>query len=204
MLDQVRGIQEYLIMNESTLYAVPPGEIPLVIRYSGICQRGLVSVKFTDTIANVRTKVCGLISEITPSHQLSLDGAHLFLDGAHLFLDGAQLSDTKTISECKIAASSELCVVGAGDIPVYIKTRFTEFLIGIKLTDTIQTLKVKISGHKLLRVPQDRQRLVFGQQVVTDGRWISKALRNHHISAGATLYLAIIPDELADSHKTSI
>ena len=55
---------------------------------------------------------------------------------------------------------------------------------------------MKISEHKLLRVPQDRQRLVFGQQVVTDGRSISKALRDHHISAGATLYLAIIPDEL--------
>ena len=108
MLDQVRGIQEYLITNESTLYAVPPGEIPLVIRYSGICQRGLVSVKFTDTIAKVRTKVRGFISEITSSHQF--------------LLDGAQLSDTKTISECKIAANSELCVVGAGDIPVYIKT----------------------------------------------------------------------------------
>ena len=77
---------------------------------------------------------------------------------------------------------------------MYIKTRFTEVLLGIKLADTIQTLKVKIS--ELLSVPQDYQRLVFGQQEVTDGRWRSKTLRDYHISAGATLYLAVIPDEL--------
>ena len=180
MLDKDREIQEYLITNESILYAVSQGEIPLVIRYSETYQRVLVSVKLTNTVANVKMKLHGFTSAITSSHQL--------------FLEGAQLSDSKTISECGITAGSELCVVGPGEIPVYIKTRFAEVLLGIKLTDTIQTLKVKI--NELLRVPQDRQRLVFGQQEVTDGRWRSKTLQSYHISAGATLYLAVIPDEL--------
>ena len=175
MLDKNRGIQDYLI---TLLYAVPPGEIPLVIRYSGMYQRLFVSVKFTDTIANIKTKLHGFTYNFTSSHRL--------------FLENTQLSDSKTISECRITAGSELCVVGPGKIPVYIKTRFAEVLLGVKLTDTIQTLKAKISGHVLLRVPQDRQRLVFGQQEVTDGRWI----QDYHISAGATLYLIVIPDEL--------
>ena len=34
MLDKKRQIQDYLLTNESKLYAVPPGEIPLVIRYT--------------------------------------------------------------------------------------------------------------------------------------------------------------------------
>ena len=176
MLDKDRRIQDYLITNESTLYAVSPGEMPLIIRYSGTYKRVLVSVKLTDTVENIKTK----LHDFTSSH--------------HLFLEGAQLSDSKTISECRIMAGSELCVVGPEEIPVFIKTRFTEVLLGIKLTDTVQTLKVKIS--ELLHVPQDRQRLVFGQQAVTDGRWRSKILRDYHISARATLYLAIIPDEL--------
>ena len=180
MLDKDREIQEYLITNESILYAVSQGEIPLVIRYSGAYQRVLVSVKFTDTVANIKTKLHDFTSDFTSSH--------------HLFLEGAQLSNRKTISECRITAGSELCVVGPGEIPVYIKTRFAEVLLGIKLTDTIQTLKVKIS--ELLSVPQDHQRLVFGQQEVTDGRWRSKTLGDYHISAGATLYLAVIPDDL--------
>ena len=181
MLDKDRAIQDYLITSESILYAVSPGEIPLVIRYSETYQRMLVSVKLTDTVASIKTKLCGCSSEIQSSHQL--------------FLEGAQLSDSKTVSECRITAGSELCIVGPAEIPVYIKTRFGEFLLGIKPTDTIQTLKVKINEHKLLRIPQDCQRLVFGQQEVTDGRWISKTLRDYHISAGATLYLVILPDE---------
>ena len=182
MLDKDRTIQDYLITSESILYVVSPGEIPLVIRYSEIYQRMLVSVKLTDTVTSIKTKVCGCSSEIPSSHQL--------------FLEDAQLSDSKTVSECRIMAGTELCVVGPGEIPVYIKTRFAEFLLGIKPTDTIQTLKVKISKNELLRIPQDRQRLVFGQQEVTDGRWISKTLRDYHISAGATVYLVILPDEL--------
>ena len=49
MLDVNKGIQDYLIVNESILYAVPPGEIPLVIRYSETYRRMLVSVKLTKT-----------------------------------------------------------------------------------------------------------------------------------------------------------
>ena len=185
LIDKNKAIQDYLIGNQSTLHAVPPGEIPLLIRYSESHERLLLSVKESDTIANIKTKLCSFILKrlnITSSHQL--------------FLKSAQLSDSKTVSDCRITAGSELCVVGPGEIPVLIKTTFAEILLGIKLTDTIQTLKVKISEHDLLRVPQNYQRLVFGQQQVTDGRLISRKIRDFHISAFATLYLAILPDEL--------
>ena len=83
--------------------------------------------------------------------------------------------------------------MGPGEIPVYIRTRFTKVLVCVKPTDSICDLK-----EKLLLVPQERKRLIFNQQVLSGG---SKNVNSYNITPGATLYLAVTPDEV-DIHIT--
>ena len=177
LLDEDKSIQDCLIGNKSILYAVSPGEIPLVIRRPGSHQPQVVGAQSSDTVAEVKAK----FNAVTSSHQL--------------FLNNSQLSDSKTVGECSITAASELLVVDPGKIPLYIRTRFTEEFVCVKPTDTVRDLKVELSNH--LYIPQERQRLVLNQQTITAWR----KLQYYNITPGTTLYLAVTPDEL-DIHIT--
>ena len=191
LLDEDKSVQDYLIGNKSTLYAVSPGEIPLVIRRPGSHQSLIVGFKSSHTIKNVKTK----LNTITYRNQmlLGLSEHHVITSSHQLFLNNLHLSDSKTVNECSITAASELLVVDPGKIPIYIRTRFTEEFVCVKPTDTVRDLKLQLS--KCLCVPQERQRLILNQQVVTNA---SKKL---NISPGTTLYLVVTPDEL-DIHIT--
>ena len=169
-LEDNRNFQDYLIANESILYPVFPGDVHVVVRFPGTPQSQVIAARPSDSVPKAKAKING----ITPSHQL--------------FFKNVPLSDSKTISECKITAASELLVVPPGEIPVYIRTRFTEELVSIKPTDSIRDLK-----EKVLFIPQDRQRLILNQQVLSRG---AKKVSSYNITPGTTLYLAITPDEL--------
>ena len=169
-LEANKTFQSYLIANEGNLYPVFPGDVHVVIRIPGTPQSQVIAARPSDSIAVTKAKLNG----ITPSHQL--------------FFKNVPLSDSKTISECNITAASELLVVPPGEIPIYIRTRFTEELVSVKPTDSIRDLK-----QKVLFIPQDRQRLILNQQVLSRGE---KKVSNYNITPGTTLYLAITPDEL--------
>ena len=188
MLDESRKIQDYLIKNESTLYSVPIGLVPLVLRHLGSYQEVLVSVNLkTDTIQMVKNK----LQDGRFGSQLQKTSDHL------LFFENTELSDNKTICECNIVAGSELRVVGPGEVPVCIKTRFVEVFIGVKGSDTIIKLKDKISRHPQISIPPKYQRLIFNQKVLSNsGLFSSKTLGHYNISVGATIHLVVFPGEL--------
>ena len=165
--------QDYLIGNESTLYALFPGDIHLVVRYLKTHWSQDIAVRPSDSIAATRAK----LNRITPSNQL--------------FSKNIPLSDSQTICECNITAGSELLVVGPGEIPVCVRTRFTEELVGIKPTDTINHLKSKVS--EIIHIPQERQRLILNQQMLSQG---SEQCSSYNVTPGTTFYLAISPNEL--------
>ena len=180
LLEDDKLLQDYVISSESILYLVIPGEIPLLVHtLIGKFKELLIGVKTTDTIAMIRAKL--VEKEETPSdHQL--------------FVGSTSLADNnKTVAECRITAASILHVLGPGEIPIRIKTRTGKIFIGVKPSDTIQSVKAKIYERE--EVPLDQQRLIFHHQQLRFG-WFSKTLQDYHISAGATLYLVVIPDEL--------
>ena len=189
LLDDDRRVQDHLIPNESTLHVMSTEEIPLVIRCSEI-QSQVIGIQPIYTVARVngivrcwcdRQPLLGMAkhTEITSSHDMFFNNSDLSLLGS------------RTISECSITAGSELLVVGPGEMPVHIRTRFTERFVCVKPTNTVQDLKLNIS--KCLCIPQERQRLVHNQEVIAS---VWKTLGDYHISSGATLYLAVTPDEL--------
>ena len=169
-LEDNRNFQDYLIANESILYPVFPGDVHVVVRIPGTPQSQVIAARPSDSVAVTKAKLNG----VTPTHQL--------------FFKNVPLSDSKTISECNITAASKLLVVPPGEIPVYIRTRFTEELVSIKPTDSIRDLK-----EKVLFMSQDCQRLILNQQVLSRG---AKKVSSYNITPGTTLYLAITPDEL--------
>lgn len=173
LLKKDRTVQDYVLLSVCTLYAVPSGKIPLLIRYSKDNWSKVVAIQSSDTVANVRTEYV-----YTPNGQLFF---------------GNRLLKGGTVGECGITAASELLVVDHGEIPVFIRTRFTEEFIAVKLSDTVSNLLRTMYRY----IPQENQRLVLNQQVVD----VSKTLRDYHVSSGTTFYLAITPDEL-DVHIT--
>ena len=169
-LEANKTFQSYLVANEGNLYPVFPGDVHVIIRFPGTPQSQVIAARPSDSIAMTKAKLNG----ITPSHQL--------------FFRNVPLSDSKTISECNITGASELFVVPPGEIPIYIRTRFTEELVSTKPTDGIRDLK-----EKVLFMSQDRQRLILNQQVLSRG---AKKVSSYNITPGTALYLAITPDEL--------
>ena len=62
--------------------------------------------------------------------------------------------------------------------------------LGINPSDTVQSVKTKISERE--QIPEDQQLVIFHQQQLESGG----LTLDYHIFAGATLHLAVIPDEL--------
>ena len=180
VMEDDKLLQEYMITNGNMLYLVPPGEIPVLVHaLTGSFRELFISVKTTDTIAIMRAKILKR-EQISPDHQL--------------FLGSTPLADDKTVAECRVTAASVLHVVGPGKIPICINTRTGKVFISVNPTDTVQSVKSKINEHE--QIPQDQQRLIFHHQPLKSGGWIPKTLKDYSISAGATLHLAVLPDEL--------
>ena len=176
-LDEERTLQDYFITSDSILYAVYRWEIPLILRYSERQQSQVIGVQFSSTVATVKTK----INEITSDHQL--------------FFDDTLLQESMTVEECGLKAASEILVVGPAEIPVFIKTRTTEYLVSVKPAGRICDLQLAI--YNVLCIPTKKQRLIINQQPM----FPSQNLAKYNLFAGATAHLAIIPNEL-DVHIT--
>ena len=173
LLEDEKLLQDYMITNGSTLYLCPSGEIPVLVDTSTtqLC----IGVKTTDTVEKLRTK-CLEKEQIPSDHQF--------------FLGSIPLVDSFTIADYDITAASILHVLGPGEIPICIKTRTGQIFLGINPSDTVQSVKTKISERE--QIPEDQQRVIFHQQQLESGG----LTLDYHIFAGATLHLAVIPDEL--------
>ena len=171
LLEDDKSLEEYMITSGCILYLVLPEEIPVLIDASKIVFTG---VKATDTMADIKMKA-------------ALSSA------CNLFL-GGKLEDDMTVADYRITPASVIYVVNSGEIPIYIKTRCTKFFIGVKPSDTIQSVKLKIFKHE--NIPQGQQRLMYHYQPLKSGGLRSKSLKDYNISAGATLHLVVIPHEL--------
>ena len=177
LLEDDKVLQDYMITNGSGLYLVLPGEIPVFVHImTGKFRQLFIGVKITETIAMMRAKILKKV-QISPDYQF--------------FFGSTLLADDKTVAEYRITAASVLHVVGHGEMPICIKTRTGTFFLGVKPSDTVQRVKSKCE-----LIPLDQQRLIFHHQLLRSGGLIPKVLRDYHISAGATLHLIVIPDEL--------
>ena len=185
LLKEDQTVEHYILPDNCTLYAVSPEESPVVIRYSKEKRHlfGILGIRSSDTVAVMRSKSISCTWPIDISHH-------------QLYFKNSQLSESSTISECGISAASELLLVEYGEVPVFVRTRLRKEFVSIKLSDSLRDMKEQLAA--ILDVPQEHQRLVFNQQVMTK---MSKTLRNYNVSSGTTLYLAVIPDEL-DVHIT--
>ena len=180
LLEDDKLLQEYMITNGSGLYLVLPGEIPVLVHILTERFRELfIGIRITDTIKRMRAKILRK-EQVPPDHQL--------------FFGSTLLADDKTVAECRITAASVLHVVGHGEILICIKTSTEKIFLGVKPSDTVQSVKSKI--RECEHIPQDQQRLIFHHQPLTSGELVPKVLQDYHISAGATLHLAVMPDEL--------
>ena len=171
-LNEEKTIQDYLITDESTIYVVYLWEIPLLIRRPGSQLSEVVGAHYRNTIADIKAEVSGITSN------------HCF------FFENKPLPDSKTLDECSIPPASEILLVDIRETPVYIKTRFTEDFICIQFTDSVHSLKERIS--KALYLPIERQRLIYNAKVLSS---------TSDLSSGSILYLVVIPNEL-DIHIT--
>ena len=172
LLEDDKSLEEYMLTSGCILYLVPPEEIPVLI---GDCGKTIFTgVKATDTIAEIKMKE-------------SLSSA------CNLFF-GGKLEDDMTVADCRIPPASMIHLLNPEEIPIYIKTRNTKFFIGVKPSDTIQSVKLKIFRHE--NIPQDQQRLIYHYQPLKSGGLRSKSLKDYNISAGATLHLVVVLHEL--------
>ena len=184
LLDNHKSLQDYMVTDKSTLYLLPQGEIPIFVQATikGAVTNCFIGVKKNETIAMLKNKIQGKI-EVPFDH--------------HLFLSSILLDDSKTVDECRITAACKLNSVGPGEIPIIIKTRFTDIPLGFKPSGTIDTIMETISTSPDLNIPQDKQRLLFHQQPLTsEAIHQKKLIRDFHISAGSTIHLVVVPDEL--------
>ena len=167
-----RTLQDYFITTDSILYSVYQWEIPLIIRYPEIQQTKVIGVQFSYTIAAIKAK----INVLTSNHQL--------------FFENTLLQDNNTVEESGIKPGSELLVVGPAEIPIFIKTRHTNYFVSVKPTDKVCALKMAV--YNTLSIPTVRQRLVINQQHMFPSQVLSK----YNITPGTVIHLAINPNEL--------
>ena len=180
LLNDEKLLQDYMLTEESVFYLVLPEEIPVLVHIlTGRFRELFICVKTTDTVAMMKAQI--LKKEHTTS-------------GHQLFLGSTRLADNKTVAECRITATSTLHVVGAGVIPICIKTRTGKVFLVVKPSDTVQCVTSKISECE--QIAHDQQWLIFHHQPLNDGWMVHKTLQVYHISAGATLHLAVLPNEL--------
>ena len=166
-------IPRHPFTHNSTVYSSFPNEIPLVVRRPGILQSTLIGVTMEETIADIKSKLDGA----SPAHQL--------------FQGNLALPDSQTLAQCEITAGSEVLLVGPKEMPIFIRTRFRDVFLCCNPSRTIGDLKSNIS--QALGIPEHRQRLVFNHNAMLKNTEIIKSCG---IFPGATVYLAICPDEL--------
>lgn len=180
LLHNDKLLRDYMVTDGSVLHLLPPREFPVFVHATikGAFTNVFIGVKTTDTIKAIKNRILGK--------------ANIPLENC-LYLSSMLLVDSKTVGEYRITAACTLNSVCPGEIPIYIKTRFTSISFGVKPSKPIGTIMEKISHSPEMGVPQ---RLLFHQQLLTGNVVLQKKLISDlHISAGSTLTM-VMPNEI--------
>lgn len=174
VLEDSMTLADYNIQKESTLH--------LLLRFRGIMQIFVkthtgkkpigLDVKRYDTIETVKFKIQDK-EGIPPHHQ-------------KLIFDSRELDDGKTVADCNIQNESTiLLVLGVRDImQILVKTSKGKCItLEVISYNTIENVKTKI--HGIEGTPPDRQRLVFGDKQLEDG----KTVADYSIQNESTIHL---------------
>ena len=171
--------QKSFITHNSTVYVVPGGEVPLVIRMPGSKQSQVIGVNLMEreTVRGVKSKLGGVFD-----HQL--------------YKGILPLSESRRLAECGLTAGSEVFLVDPGAIPIFVKTRFREMFLCCNPSSRVSDLKTSIFAE--LGIPERRQKLVFNQRIMSRD---TRRIEDYAIFPGAAVYLVVTPNEM-DLHVT--
>ena len=182
LLNTDKSLRDYMITDGSTLYLLPSGEFPVFVQASidGTFTSNFIGVKVTDTIRLLKNNVKKYIDPLNHC----------------LYLSSVLLDDSKTVEECRIriTPTCTLHYVCSGEIPISVKTRHTTVSFGVMLSSPVATIMEMINHIPEIGVQQDKQRLLHHYQVLSELQ--EKSIKDCHISAGNTLTLVVIPNEL--------
>ena len=171
LLEANKSIQNLLIENKSILYVTAFNDFPLIIRRPMMGNVQVIGTAPDETVMEVKSKLDAV------EHQL--------------FMGSLSLPDHQTMNECGITPASELFLVYPGEVPLFIKTRFTEELVCCNPSCNVRELKQIIS--RALDISKEHQQLIFHQNRLSNA---TKKLKSYGISSGATIFLVVAPKEL--------
>ena len=140
-----------------------------------------MTAKKTNTVREVKDKI-NCVSDLPTTHQL--------------YLSGMELEDAKTMEECRVSAGCTLSSVPQGDIPVSIRTRFTTVTFIFNPLNSVETILEKIARAPEICVEQSNQRLLLHNVLLSDKVNRGRPVTECGISAGNTLNLVAVPQEI--------
>ena len=182
LLNNDKSLRDYMVTDGSTLYLLPPEEFPVFVQATidGTFTSIFVGVKKKNTIKMLKNR---MRTKIPVEHSL--------------YLSSVLLNDSKTVEECRITPACTLNSVCPKEIPISIKTRHTTVSFGVIPSKPVATIMEMITRNPEIGVPQDKQRLLHHHQVISEGTELQeKSIKDCHISAGNTLTLVVMPNEL--------
>ena len=183
LLENDKTLYDCRITDGSELQLVPANEFPVFINASvdGKPDRFFVTAKKTDTVREVKDKI-NCVSDLPTTHRL--------------YLSGMELKDAKTMEECRVSAGYTLSSVPQGDIPISIRTRFTTVTFSFDPLNSVETIMEKIASTPEICVEQLNQRLLLHNVLLSDKVNRGRPIMECGISAGNTLNLVAIPQEI--------
>ena len=182
LLDNDKSLRDYMVTDGSTLYLLPPEEFPVFVQATidGTFTSIFVGAKKENTIRMLKNK---MRTKIPVDHSL--------------YLSSVLLNDSKTVERCRITPACTLNSVYPKEIPISIKTRHTTVSFGVIPSKPVASIMEMITRNPEIGVPQNKQRLLYHHQVLSEGTELQeKSIKDCHISAGNTLTLVVMPNEL--------
>ena len=184
LLENGRSLHDYMVTCGSKLYLVPPEEFPIIVHTTtgNTLAKIFVNVRKSCTIKAVKGNV--------------RSASGIIQDHPDLYLSSVLLNDDQTIGEYRISAACTLTAVPPGEIPISIKTRFATVPIAIEPSKPVKSIMQSISHNPAIGVPVHNQRLLLHRVLLSRKNLQGKMIKKLNITAGNTLNLVVVPDEL--------